>query len=68
MTDSLLPCPHCLGEPEYLEDSNYQAAAIYCTDCPLGLEWAGMSYEDLSKIWNSLPRYSLLPKGIKPNP
>lgn len=52
----LLSCPYCGNEPEYIEGTVAQADAIYCKECPLGVEHHGMSYEALATVWNGLPR------------
>ena len=52
----LLCCPYCENEAEYIEGNVAQADAIYCKECPLGVEHSGMSYEALAMVWNGLPR------------
>jgi len=49
-------CPNCEGKAKYYPNSDSQTAAIYCVDCPLGVEDTNMSREELVKIWNNLPR------------
>ena len=53
---ALLCCPYCGNDPEYIEGNIAQADAIYCKECPLGVEHHGMSYEALATVWNGLPR------------
>jgi len=55
-SNELLCCPYCGNEAEYIKGSNTQADAIYCKECPLGVEYAGMSYSALALVWNGLPR------------
>ncbi|MFK5950941.1 MAG: hypothetical protein QM500_19490 [Methylococcales bacterium] len=57
--DHLLSCPGCESEAEYHQGSDSQADAIYCTQCPLGVEHSGMKYSELLLIWNNLPRRSI---------
>lgn len=52
----LLCCPYCGNDPEYMKGTDSQADAIYCTSCPLGVEFDGMSYNALAMVWNGLPR------------
>ncbi len=54
--NDLLCCPYCRNEAEYFEGTNGQADAIYCKECPLGVEQSGMSYTALALVWNGLPR------------
>lgn len=49
-------CPYCENEATYFPETNEQASAIYCNECPLGVEYSGMSYECLVAVWNRLPR------------
>lgn len=51
-------CPYCGSNGEYYPDSDGQSAAIYCENCPLGVEHSGMSFEKLATVWNNLPRIS----------
>ena len=50
------PCPYCQNEAKHYPETHSQANAIYCTECPLGVEQAGMSDEALMMVWNNLPR------------
>ena len=52
----LNPCPYCYSEAKYYANSESQTGAIYCTECPLGVEHSDMSYTELAKVWNNLPR------------
>lgn len=54
--NGLLCCPYCGNKAEYLHGSNNQADAIYCTECPLGVEHSGMSFGALATIWNTLTK------------
>jgi len=40
----------CGGEAEYHD------GAIYCEECPLGVENHELKYSELLEIWNDLPR------------
>ena len=53
---AIKPCPNCRNEAKHYPDSNSQANAIYCNECPLGVESAGMSDAALFMVWNNLPR------------
>lgn len=62
----LLNCPYCGNNAEYCEGNNTQADAIYCSECPLGVEHDGMSFKMLVLVWNNLPRNKLTPsKGME---
>lgn len=52
----LRPCPYCGNKAEYYPEDDGQASAIYCEECPLGVEESGASYPALAYVWNSLPR------------
>lgn len=52
----LLRCPYCDNEATYVNGSDGQADAIYCNECPLGVEHVGMSYNALAVVWNGIPR------------
>ena len=56
----LLCCPYCGSKPQYLKGNDSQADAIYCEECPLGVEHDGMSYEALATVWDGLPRTKIL--------
>ena len=60
----LLNCPYCGGKASYFAESDSQAHAIYCDDCPLGVEDNRMSFEDLAWIWNLLPRINHPEDGV----
>ena len=50
-------CPNCENtDIRYYPNSDYVASCIICTKCPLGVEDCDMSFNELVKIWNSLPR------------
>ena len=53
----LLPCPYCGKRAEYWDgEDNSHADAIFCSNCPVGVEFDGMSYKDLRRVWNGMPR------------
>lgn len=54
--NDLLCCSYCGNQAEYLRGGDNQADAIYCTECPLGVEHSGMSFEALATIWNTLTK------------
>ena len=54
--DDLKPCPNCENEAKHYPNDDYQANAIYCTECPLGVENWEMSDNVLKEVWNNLPR------------
>lgn len=55
---NLQSCPHCKGETIGFKsyDRGIESNVITCTECPLNLETAKMSLEQLAFIWNTLPR------------
>jgi len=49
-----LPCPFCGStEVEFFENSHNQATAIYCKNCPAGLEDNTKSVDELRDIWDT---------------
>ncbi len=50
----LLPCPFC-GSREFdvLDNSNNQATAIYCKDCPASVEDNTITIDALKIYWNT---------------
>jgi len=52
----LKPCPYCNGHATAVLPSSMSATAIYCDDCPLGMEDDRFTIEQLSEMWNNLPR------------
>ena len=50
----LFPCVNCGGIAYHYPESDYQANAIYCEQCPLGVEDCNMTDEELFSVWNKL--------------
>lgn len=49
----LLPCPYCgCKDLDVIEGNLGQAPAIYCNDCPAGVEDNTISVDKLKKYWN----------------
>jgi len=51
--EEIQPCPFC-GSKNVSEypGSDMQAPAIYCDECPAGLEDTNKSIEELKELWN----------------
>jgi len=52
----LAACPYCGSSAVYYPQNDGQANAIYCTNCPLGVEDNRLNFETLAMVWNNLPR------------
>ena len=49
----MLPCPFCGSENiEEYPNNHYQATAVYCKDCPAGLEDNKKTVDELKILWN----------------
>ena len=49
----LKPCPFCgCHELDVYEESDLQPTAIYCQECPAGVEHTGIDIEILADSWN----------------
>jgi hypothetical protein len=53
---TLEPCPNCGAPCTAHEPTDRQVAAVYCTQCPLGLEDNGKTVAKLTTVWNGIPR------------
>ena len=53
---ALKECPNCGSEADKWEECDPPSYAIYCSGCPLGLEDNNTNLDDLTDIWNDLPR------------
>jgi hypothetical protein len=51
----LLPCPFCGGGNLYKFKKNIdsQKTAIYCDDCPSGMEDNRLTWEEMVRAWNT---------------
>ena len=65
--NALLCCPYCGNPAEYVQGTDSQADAIYCTECPVGVEHSGMSFAALATVWNGLPRENAKPIKVIAN-
>lgn len=48
------PCVNCGSRADHYPESDGQANAIYCSECPLGVEWSNMDDNELLAIWNGI--------------
>ena len=51
MSDELKPCPFCGGEAKISTDDDIDYA-IYCDDCPGGIESYSLTTTELIQAWN----------------
>ena len=54
----LAACPYCGSAAVHYPQNDGQANAIYCTNCPLGVEDNRLDFMALAMVWNNLPRPS----------
>lgn len=52
----LAACPYCGSAAMHYPQDDGQANAIYCTNCPLGVEDSRLDFSALAIVWNNLPR------------
>lgn len=52
----LAACPYCGSAAVHYPQNDGQANAIYCTNCPLGVEDNRLDFAALAMVWNNLPR------------
>lgn len=52
----LAACPYCGSAAVHYPQNDGQANAIYCTNCPLGVEDNRLDFAALAIVWNNLPR------------
>tara|TARA_Y100000310_G_C20046991_1_gene518759 strand:+ start:146 stop:499 length:354 start_codon:yes stop_codon:yes gene_type:complete len=49
------PCPYCNSEAKYYAEHEGFLPSVCCNKCPVSVD-AEMSQEELTQIWNDLPR------------
>lgn len=49
-------CPYCSSAAVHYPQNDGQASAIYCVNCPLGVEDNKLNFDALAMVWNNLPR------------
>lgn len=50
----MLPCPFCGSKDiDIIKESDYWRNAIWCKDCPAGIEDCDKTLDELTTLWNT---------------